>query len=191
MKLSDFLYYHGSPSGPPLVLGQSGIYCLQSEKPRDMYALIWRRHIQKTIYSSRLTSGHALSSYDAGHMACWLSETAWLVLLQVRKWATLTSGPFHTFLLNEGTFIQDTMFHGCLHGRQIPIEELDQGCVMAISKNMPDHQNQSQNGNFLIYSNMQIWQPVEHNRGALNSWKYLWNFIKYIRVHNIKITTTV
>ena len=59
-------------------------------------------------------------------------------------------------LLNEGTFIQDTMFHGCLHGRQIPIEELDQGRVMAISKNMPDHQNQSQNGSFLIYSNMQI-----------------------------------
>jgi hypothetical protein len=78
------------------------------------------------------------------------------VLLQVRKWATLSSGPLCTFLLNEGTCIQDTMFQGCLHGRQIPTEELDQRRVIAISKNVPDHQNQPQNGSFLIYPIPQI-----------------------------------
>src|SRR5882762_4057030 len=62
------------------------------------------------------------------------------LLSHVRKWATLSSGPLHNFLLNEGTHIQDTMFQVCLYGRGISAEELDQRHVISISKNVPNHQ---------------------------------------------------
>src|SRR5882762_4009323 len=62
------------------------------------------------------------------------------ILSHVRKWATPSSGPLHNFLLNGGTHVQGTMFQVCLYGRGISAEELDQRCVISISKNVPNHQ---------------------------------------------------
>lgn len=76
-------------------------------------------------------------------MARWLEEAQGQILLHIRKLATLTSWPLCNFLLNEHTCTQDTTLQGCLYGSGISTKELDQRCVIAVSKNVPDHQKQS------------------------------------------------
>ena len=85
------------------------------------------------------------------------------LLLQVRKWATPSSGPLCIFLLNEGTYIQYTMLKVCLYGREMSTAQLDKRHWIAISQSVPNHPNQPQNGCFLILHSHHLLRAVGYS----------------------------